>query len=65
MKVILASLGFGWSKWETIQENKVLIGLVEYPVTNQMSDLIAKRFDIQQRTNSITGKIQKRKLNKL
>ena len=57
MKTILSLLGFGWTKWHTVEENK--------PMIRESFNLIwgvvlrgRVYVDIQRRENSLTGKVK-------
>lgn len=58
MKTILSALGFGWSKWETIEENKRMICEESNPITGYRSGPYAVFVDVQKKTNSMTGQVK-------
>lgn len=58
MKKILASIGFGWTKWETIEENKPMIYEASNPFTGYSTGEINVRVDVLKRTNSMTGDVE-------
>lgn len=54
---ILSLLGFGWSKWITVEENRIMIQEQSNPITGYFSSgrvLV----DVQKKTNSLTGRIK-------
>ncbi len=54
---ILALLGFGWSKWITVEENKVMIQERSNPFTGYFSSCRVL-VDVQKTTNNLTGRIK-------
>lgn len=58
MKTLLAAFGFGWSKWETIEENKPMICTESNPITGFGSGPYNVFVDVQKKVNSITGEIK-------
>lgn len=58
MKNILAALGFGWSKWDTIEKDKKMMRQDYNPIIGFQSEYYPVLVDVQKRTNSINGAIQ-------
>jgi len=58
MKTILAALGFGWSKWETIEKDKRVMRQDYNPIIGYKSELYPVVVDVQKRTNSISGAVK-------
>ena len=58
MKSFLALIGFGWTKWKTVESNKRMIRQDINPIIGYKSDQYIVFVDVQKRTNSISGKTQ-------
>lgn len=58
IKTILAAIGFGWSKWETIEKDKSVMRQDYNPIIGYKSEPYHVTVDVQMRTNSMTGEVK-------
>jgi hypothetical protein len=60
---ILSALGFGWAKWQTIEENKPMIE-ESFNLAWGMVSRGRVFVDVQRRENALTGKIKYRNVKR-
>lgn len=64
IKSILAAIGFGWSKWQTVEERKSVVREIVNPILGRVSGPTRVFVDVQKRTNEFNGKSQYRNVER-